>query len=641
MTNTPILDKNLEIINKYNPVLANKIKSLDIFVNSITLGETKLNEPNLIYNGLALHSNEGAEAESEKTFTLISNTKDAMHIVFGLGLGYLFQQYALNSKGTVILVEPSIEVLRTTLELVDFSKELSNENVFVVDNLETFSTFFSKHYKKGVDLSCGFLKSYKILYPQLLSQIPEQMKTLVGDSNIVTNYYSIKLPNVIQSFCRSIKYTIKETPFIELKNIYQNKPAVIVSAGPTLDNNIEKLKENQNKVVIISVGAALKTLIKNGITPDFTVFLEQFYAKKIIEDIDFSKLNIILEPSANEQYHKLPAKNVYSYPSSNSPTSKVWSQYSKADISPYDSSGTVSYIAMNCAKLLGCKQIILIGQDLAYIEGQCYNKNNSYDGLSCVFNEKTNTYEIHAKDFDEFKNSLFSEYKTQFSDEQLTKLTHDRLKHLNENLHHVKGINGNMLPTEIDYASFIPAFTEFAKNNPDLKLINTSLKGAQIDGFENIALEDVLKPFEEIEKIKLKTNSKPNFKQILSELNSEITNLDGILEIIKNANDLCLKIDKEFSYRKIFNDTCKKYYSELYTQFKTLNSKYLKTSPIFYCISLTVNQELQKALDNNEIQTIYNGLKKYFYTIQKTTNTVNDLYLKNSEELNEICNTES
>jgi hypothetical protein len=52
-------------------------------------------------------------------------------------------------------------------------------------------------------------------------------------------------------------------------------PVFIVGSGPSLDETLPIIKENQDKAVIIGCGSALDPLLANGITPDFLVLLER------------------------------------------------------------------------------------------------------------------------------------------------------------------------------------------------------------------------------------------------------------------------------------------------------------------------------------------------------------------------------
>ena len=176
--------------------------------------------------------------------------------------------------------------------------------------------------------------------------------------------------------------------------------------------------------------------------------------------------------------------------------------YINEDVEEYLSKGTVSYTALNCARLLGFSKIVLVGQDLAYIEGQCYSKDSAYKDLICAYNNESNKWEIQAKDFEQFAQAI----SPSLNPDVRISTAKKRLHNLNSSLHFVKGIRGDMIPTESVYATFIKPLEEYVLKFNDRKYFNASLVGAQIDGFENIALEDVLKDAELIRKADLNTD---------------------------------------------------------------------------------------------------------------------------------------
>ena len=144
MKNNPILDANLKQIARYNPKLCEKLMKLESLTQDIQFSNTAMQEANLSYNGVPLHDLIGAEIEARNIFSKVKNNPLMMHIVYGFGLGYLFQQFALNSKGVVLVYEPSLEVLATTLEVADLSKELSRPNVYVFNDFENLKNAYEK-----------------------------------------------------------------------------------------------------------------------------------------------------------------------------------------------------------------------------------------------------------------------------------------------------------------------------------------------------------------------------------------------------------------------------------------------------------------------------------------------------------------
>ena len=59
-----------------------------------------------------------------------------------------------------------------------------------------------------------------------------------------------------------------------MNNLFKGHPAIIVSAGPSLEKNIHLLREAKGKAVIIAVDAVLPTLVPAGVIPDIVVVLE-------------------------------------------------------------------------------------------------------------------------------------------------------------------------------------------------------------------------------------------------------------------------------------------------------------------------------------------------------------------------------
>jgi hypothetical protein len=87
-----------------------------------------------------------------------------------------------------------------------------------------------------------------------------------------------------------------EQPLARYKDVYRGKTAVIISAGPTLDRNLETIKKYRDRFVLFAVGTALKTLYANDIKPDFLCIIETYNSSRQVEGLDLSDVNFITEP---------------------------------------------------------------------------------------------------------------------------------------------------------------------------------------------------------------------------------------------------------------------------------------------------------------------------------------------------------
>ena len=68
-------------------------------------------------------------------------------------------------------------------------------------------------------------------------------------------------------------------------DIFKNIPILYLAAGPSLDENIEWIKENQNKFFIVTIGAACKKILLNDIRVDMITTLDEQYT--ILNDKQF------------------------------------------------------------------------------------------------------------------------------------------------------------------------------------------------------------------------------------------------------------------------------------------------------------------------------------------------------------------
>ena len=497
---------------------------------------------NFKYKGKFLHNPANPLGEAIEIFSMCENTPVAIHLIYGIGLGYLFQIASAKSQGTVILYEPDLNILRTAFSVVDFSNDIMKNNVFISDNFSEACEFI---YKKSNMKNTPLLISttaYRELNETQFNDMVSNLQQEVGRFSLDLKYTQERFYPLILSTINNIPKLVNEIPIMEFKDRYKDKTAVVVSAGPTLDRNIDIIKKYRDNFILITVGTAMKALAKHDITPDFLCVIEAYDCSKQLSGLDLKNVNFITEPYSNQNLRKFEFKQTFSHISKNLPINSYWCNIAGINNDEYFSKGTVSYTALNVARILGCSKIVLVGQDLAYIEGQCYSKDSAYKDLVCTYNDDLKKWEITANDFENYCMSLAN-----YSDPEIRKAKAiERLKNLNNSLYYVKGIKGDMIPTESVYAAFIQPLSEFTETYPDREYINTSLVGAQISGFKNIPLEEALSGTEPIENRELNSDFaydiqsiKDNLFKSKESLNSALLIIDEIRKIHKSiTNDI-------------------------------------------------------------------------------------------------------
>lgn len=644
MTNH-ILDGNLKQIRRYNPDLADKIANYTTLKNEISLCETKLKEPNLLYNSVPMHSMENADKEAQEVFTNTTDNLNHVHLIYGLGLGYLFKEFSDKAKGAIILYEPDIEILRVTLEIVDFSKELTNERIFIVSDFMMLEKIFYSIYSYGTKTKMHFLDYHRTYQANVLEELKNEITRL---NSIIANNVNFQKKNFyffLNSTIDGMEEKIKIPPLQVLENKFKNIPAVIISAGPSLSKNLEILKKFQDKAVIFCVGTALKSVSENGIKPDFLNVIEMYDCSTQIENQKTEDLNFISEAYTNKAFHKkFTYKNKFLTLSRENIVNIWFAQLLNTDDSVYKTRGTVSYNALHSAKMMGCNPIILIGQDLAYADNKVYADNSPYSTLKIHTNPETNQPEIYIEDYETYRQAFFPKGH-EFSLPDQKYVIGLKIKELNESLAFVKGQDGNPIATEQGYALFIEYFKDFARENKDeITLINSSIGGAYIEGFNHMPLEDALL---------FCTKTKPNINEVLGDLDykvdydSILNNIRKEINLLKDINGMLVhgqvdlrNLKREFTRYRQLTKRANQYLKNCLDTFLKVSQIYKKNSAIIYAITMdeevAVNWLLKEFGFDLKFETqleLQNALEKYFV---KNSEKVDIIVKKLNEALENI-----
>lgn len=158
----------------------------------------------------------------------------------------------------------------------------------------------------------------------------------------------------------------------EFYKIYNNKTAIIVASGPSLQADIEWLKRMKPHALIISAGSSIQALIKNGIQPHIVTLLDggaintKVFADPMTLASPFlfvsSSYFEIADKKNNQKFHAIIK---------NDDVAQYYLEIDKneAEIMP---TSTVTGTAIQTAMWLGAKRIVLMGQDLSFPEQKYY-----------------------------------------------------------------------------------------------------------------------------------------------------------------------------------------------------------------------------------------------------------------------------
>lgn len=451
-------NKNLEFLS--NEELKRRLSkiTLDESKRKMSYCMTPSNDYLLMKDDIPLDDvNNPREAVRQMLKTNIKNPmeKNDIIVTFGIGLGYLLDEVFNSYPSRIYIYEPDIKILHFVLNNVDISEHLASGRVYITDKLDELLKKISETYISKDKVEIVYLKNYAIVKNQELLELTQKVyevcKTKMIDVNTITKFSRIWLMNILKNITTinsSQVYNITD-----LDNKFIGQTALIIAAGPSLSENIERIKANRDKFVIFAVNKVLRELEAHGITPDFAVCLDSIGTNNTLTGIEtFCKnINCVLGINSDKDLFNVGFKKYFvAFPDNDTITKKLASYNKNIKLIEYGGSATT--MALVVARSLGFSKIIFSGLDLAFKDDVMYSTGET-------INKTANNQIITAN--------------------------------ITKNIVKVKSVNGNLVNTRDDYAAFINHFETLIKSMDMKEVYNTTSFGAEIAGMKNVKFEDI------------------------------------------------------------------------------------------------------------------------------------------------------
>ncbi|EAL2629304.1 DUF115 domain-containing protein [Campylobacter coli] len=318
---------------------------------------------------------------------------------YGFGNGILFKALLQNKNHQHIVVfEKDIEIIWIMFHILDFSHELQNARLIVLNTnkleIQDYNELCS---------SKPFFQFSRIYFLELMSHYYERFHEDVLELNkkLAENFKNIILRNGndpkdalqgIEQFVYNLPQMITHPSYKELLSKRKNlsDTAIIVSTGPSLTKQLPLLKKYASKATIFCADSSYPILAKHGIKPDYVCMLERTELTAEFFNHDFGEFDKdivficagVVHPKAIEY---LKGRNLVI-------TQKVLGlpYYINLKDFSYAAVGlSVAHTLSYLATYLSHKNIIFIGQDLAYAE----NGNSHPDDYQNSANYESQMYE--------------------------------------------------------------------------------------------------------------------------------------------------------------------------------------------------------------------------------------------------------
>ena len=387
--------------NKYN---LRAIEKLNIYKIKNSVYSIKLNKENLItvlYNNKPLTSIYAPIEEAKKLINQnIKDNSSRIGIFLSISSFYHIDYFlSLNKNSKAIIIEKDIEIAKLIFENIK-SKNLKRVIILLNEKIEDIISFFDFYiaeedikkiiciiHIRASNINSENKNYYDNVNFLLMNKIKEKLMSLTS------NYYfaPIWARNIIYNLAFNKGYSIKT-----YKNILNKKtPLLLISAGASIDNYIEKIKELSKTHFILVLSHAFNTLIKNNIKPDAIVSTDGgFYSCLHIIDAIKENIPIFTTHSA----YSFPLTNINKkrifYFSHNESFEKIIYSNKNSDNNIYfPMEGSVIMPALRIANFLNPKYILFAGCDFCHLNNKSHSKYSNAIALDFITSNKINTFE--------------------------------------------------------------------------------------------------------------------------------------------------------------------------------------------------------------------------------------------------------
>ncbi|EHH2348221.1 motility associated factor glycosyltransferase family protein [Campylobacter jejuni] len=321
---------------------------------------------------------------------------------YGFGNGILFKALLQNKNHQHIVVfEKDIEIIWVIFHILDFSHELQSARLMILNTnkpeIQDYTELCS---------SKPFFQFSRIYFLELMSHYYERFhedilglnkKLAENFKNSIVSYGNDPLDALqgIEQFVYNLPQMITHPSYKELlsKRKGISDTAIIVSTGPSLTKQLPLLKKYASKATIFCADSSYPILAKHGIKPDYVCMLERTEITAEFFNHDFGEFDKdvvficagVVHPKAieylkggNRKYLIMP-RYLY-FP--------IYIKLNKYFYFLYNTP-SVAHMSYFLSALLNHKNIILIGQDLAYAK----NGNSHPDDYQNSANYESQMYE--------------------------------------------------------------------------------------------------------------------------------------------------------------------------------------------------------------------------------------------------------
>ena len=333
----------------------------------------------------------------KRWFDNLNLAGESLYGVTGFGDGSHLK-YFLQESGTGITFlvgEKDPALLRETLARFDLSDLLGHQR-FLLGTGELDDDYFASI--QGAALT-GVNDVNSIVFSPLHSvdeaYYDKMRNELVRQYLVIRPLMEVNVRTAInlqENTFQNLPHMAQAPDVGEMKGEFPDIPFVLVGAGPSLDESIEFLKSVQDKAIIISSNSPYRKLINSGIRPHMVVTADPMPPTLAgFKNVSLEDVPLACPFSAYPEIVRLFSGRIFSWCTFNPIVDLVKQHMGLPTGTTIMEQGTVSGCVLDLSRLLGCRKVLFVGQDMSVRDdGRYYTDDSSYADSGAHYSHAAN-----------------------------------------------------------------------------------------------------------------------------------------------------------------------------------------------------------------------------------------------------------
>lgn len=373
-----ILQANLQSLAVHRPQLFELIKSVapagEIFLTPKGLPNMRYYDQGVERSTAACAHGNDPWLESGTHLDTVPPDACGLVVFIGMGLGYapLLVRRERPQLAMLVIVEPDISMFAAALRALDLQPLISSTQVeFLVGEID-YSYLASKIERLAALEDIHIMRHQESFShePRLYGHHNDETYGLLNKINVAGSTIKKCGPDFLKNRLANLSLLRHSYRLGCLRKLFKGKPAVLVAAGPSLNQSLEGLHKVVGRCLLIAVDSALAPLLAAGIVPDFVTTIDY-------QDLNFEKLApfmdrdwpfsmVALSNVTPLIPKRFPCRHLFLAMQESLPQMWILEALGIKTLAP--DSFSVAHFSHGLAKIMGAEPLIFVGQDLSFTD---------------------------------------------------------------------------------------------------------------------------------------------------------------------------------------------------------------------------------------------------------------------------------